>query len=430
MQPAESFVLENGMKFVVAGDHAVPVAGFGILARAGSCEEPAEKRGIAHFLEHMMFRGSENYASKEHTRIVTCLGGECNAGTSQDYTFYWETLPGDAIETAFKLESDRFLRLKLAADLFDVEKKVILEEIRVYENQPVFKAMMQVLKQIAGEHPYALFPGGLREHMEACSIDDIQAFFRNFYNPDNCFGIVVGDVEPARVRDMAEKYFSPWQQPGNAVRRVKVPDLNHLTGVLSIKLPLEVPVAVRAHRLRPSATEDNRGCEMLAGMIAGNESSPLNEELVIKSRMCVHTHCESMRLVRGGSLIFAGVFLPPGNHASRRDMMKAVCDRFVEKEPDPVLFESTMNKFRKQKAQEMYSVRNRMSGYAQAEIEEGDFRKYETSIADLSAVTPDRIRQLGRRLFAGENTLELDLHPENLKWWMPLAGLVSRLVRR
>ena len=108
-EPAQSFTLTNGMKFVVARDDMTPAASVGFFVRTGICDEPEDRRGIAHFFEHMMFRGSENVGAQEHARIVSRLGGSFNGGTSPDFTVYFETVPSRHVEEVFRLEADRFL---------------------------------------------------------------------------------------------------------------------------------------------------------------------------------------------------------------------------------------------------------------------------------------------------------------------------------
>ncbi|MFW6163039.1 MAG: M16 family metallopeptidase, partial [Planctomycetota bacterium] len=172
--PVTRTTLDNGLRVVVAEDHAVPVAAIGLWVDAGACDEPEDRRGVAHFLEHMMFRGSEHVGPEEHAQEIARLGGDCNAATGPDFTVYHETVPAGAVEDAVRLEADRFLRLAPSADILGVERRVILEELGAYENQPAVRALLEVQKAIAGDHPYALPPLGRAEDLQALTVEDLE----------------------------------------------------------------------------------------------------------------------------------------------------------------------------------------------------------------------------------------------------------------
>ncbi len=427
-EPITAFTLENGMRFIVAPDGAAPVAAVGFCARVGVAEEPADRRGIAHFLEHMMFRGSERFGPREHTARIGAMGGQCNAGTGLDMTYYWNHVPASGLAEVFALEADRFQRLAVTPEATDTERRVVLEELRMYENQPMTRALRRILREVGGEHPYALDPLGRQEDLAATAPADLAAFWRRWYRPDTVFGVVAGAVEPGRVRALAEEHFGSWtadEAPPHAV-----PPLEVAQGYKAVRLPVQVPLAVRVHRLQPSAEEDLPAIELIKALLAGGRSSPLQQRLVHRSRLCVFATCRDFALVRGGVLALVGGFLPPGGHAARRQAIAEVCDRLAQDGPDEGELARQLKRFRRDRAGDGYSARARMEGLIQAEVREGDYRRYADALADLEAITPDRVRQVARRLFAPENTLELDVQPEHTPWWSWPAGLAMRVWRR
>ena len=426
MIPATSFQLNNGMRFIVAEDRAVPAAAFGIWTRAGVCDEPPDRRGIAHYFEHMMFRGSENFGPKEHTRAISRIGGRCNAFTGFDATVYHEEFPSLALERIFELEADRFMRLRLDAESAETEKKVILEEVRVYENQPIVKAFRRLVGMIGGAHPYGLDPLGRVEDVQAANLDDLIRFYRRLYRPGNVFAVVTGDVDTTQVRALAEQHFGAWRDPADMAPPDEPPRFLPITGARAEKLSFEVPLAVRLHRLPPSAELDHAGLELLTALLADGESSPVQETLVKKTRLCVHAGAKAFKMLHGGVLVFYGAFMPPGKHADRRTALRDLCDRVAADGPDPAEFEKRLRRFRKSRAAQQYSVHKRLLGLGEAEALEGSFRKYEQAEADWAHVTPDRVRDLARALFAPDNTLELDVVPEKSRWWLPVAGLIMK----
>jgi zinc protease len=430
MQPARSFRLDNGMRFIVAEDRAVPVAAFGIWTCAGACDEPENRRGIAHYFEHMMFRGSEKFGPKEHTRRIARTGGNCNAFTGFDETVYHQQFPAAALEEVFELEADRFARLKLEAGPAETEKQVVLEELRVYENQPIARAFRRLVKELGGDHPYALDPLGRKQDLEATTRDDLESYYRRLYRPGNVFAVVAGDVRLEHVRELAQRHFGAWEDPRDLPAYQEPPRFLPAVGARTERLSFEVPLAVRMHRLPPANELDHAGLELLLALLADGESSPIQETLVKRKRLCVHAGAHNFKLLHGGALIFFGVFLPPGKHAARRAVIRDICEKLADDGPDRDEFEKRLRRFRKNRAGESYSAHKWLLGLGEAEMLEGSYQKYERALEDLTAVTPERVRDLAREVFAPGNTLDLDIVPEKTKWWMPLAGLAMKVWRR
>jgi zinc protease len=304
---------------------------------------------------------------------------------------------------------------------------VVVEEIRSYENQPMTRAFRRLLAAIGGDHPYSLDPLGLQEHLAAVSADDLTVYYRNYYRPDNVFAVVAGDVTVEGVRGLAERHFGAWQAAAEASARREAGRFLVATGRSVQRLSIEVPLTARVHRLPPPGEIDRPALELLTALLGDGESSPLQEELVGRRRLCVHAGAQCFRLLRGGVLVFYGAFLPPGRHAPRREVIRRLCERMAGAGPDPAAFARLLRRARHERAGESYSANGRMLGLGSAQLLEGSYRAYERALQDLAEVTPERVRDLAARLFAPENTLELDVVPERTRWWMPLAGLVMGL---
>jgi zinc protease len=430
MEPATAFDLENGMRFIVAENHASPVCAVAFCVAAGVCEEPDHRRGIAHVVEHMMFRGSENVPPQQHAQRIARLGGDSNAFTSPDVTVYHEKLPAHGLEEAFRLEADRFQRIRFTDESLEIERKVILEELHVFENQPQMRAFRRLVEMVGGKHPYALDPLGKREHVEALDLHDLNAFHRRLYRPSNVFGLVCGDVERSFVEALAARHFAAWEDPAAAGASNGAEPFEPRVGSLAVRLPFEVPLMVRAHRVPPPSELDVPAFNLLVALTAGNESSPVRETLVKERRLCVEAGAESLKLRRGGILAYYAAFLPPADHAPRRKALKELCDAFAENGPDESAFAQHLKRFRKHRAHDAYAPDKHMLGLGEAQFLQGDYRRYDEGLADLERVTPERVRALARRIFAPGNTLELDLTPEHTKWWMYPLGLLTRFLPR
>ncbi|AQS42023.1 MAG: Peptidase M16 [Candidatus Tokpelaia hoelldobleri] len=201
---AKTFTLANGLQVVVLPDHRAPVVTQMIWYRAGSADEPQGRTGIAHFLEHLMFKGTKNYPAGEFSRKVAAVGGEENAFTSYDFTAYYQSVATQYLEQMMRYESDRMANLILSDEVIAPERQVIIEERRMRtDNSPVAMLAEESRAVLFLNSPYRNPVIGWKQEMEALTRDDAIAFYDRFYTPNNAVLIVAGDVEPETVRDLA-----------------------------------------------------------------------------------------------------------------------------------------------------------------------------------------------------------------------------------
>lgn len=205
---AETFVLGNGMQVVVVPIPRAPVVVNMLWYRVGAMDEPPARSGLAHFLEHLMFKGTDTLASGEFSAIVSRNGGQENAFTSQDYTGYFQTIARDRLETLLRLEADRMRNLRLTDDEIETERKVVLEERRSrIDNDPGARLSEQAQAALYRNHPYGIPIIGWEHEIRALTHEDVRSFYRQWYAPNNVALVLAGDVTVAQVRPMVERYF-------------------------------------------------------------------------------------------------------------------------------------------------------------------------------------------------------------------------------
>lgn len=205
-----SFDLENGLEVVVIEDHRAPVVVHMLWYRAGAADEPAGSSGIAHFLEHLLFKATDNLASGEFSRIVEENGGNDNAFTSFDYTGYFQRVAADRLELMMQLEADRMRNLRLTEQDILTERDVIIEERNQRtENSPGALFGEQRMAAQYLNHPYGTPIIGWRHEMVNLGMDEALDFYRTHYAPNNAILIVAGDVDPSEVKVMAERHYGP-----------------------------------------------------------------------------------------------------------------------------------------------------------------------------------------------------------------------------
>lgn len=220
--------LENGMEIVVIPDHRAPVITHMVWYKVGAADEPRGKSGIAHYLEHLMFKGTEKIAPGEFSKIIARNGGQDNAFTTQDATAYFQQVATDRLPLVMEMEADRMVNLRLLADDVTNERQVILEERRSrVDNDPSSILSEQMGAALFLSHPYGIPVIGWQHEIEALSQQDALDFYKKFYAPDNAILVVAGDVEPDEVIALAKKNFGPLKASGISPKRIRVNEPEH-----------------------------------------------------------------------------------------------------------------------------------------------------------------------------------------------------------
>ncbi|MCJ9703883.1 insulinase family protein, partial [Bradyrhizobium sp. SHOUNA76] len=221
--PPASFTLGNGMQVVVIPDHRTPVVTEMIWYKVGSADETPGKSGLAHFLEHLMFKGTSKHPVGEFSQTVLRVGGNENASTSVDYTNYYQRVPKEQLPTMMEFEADRMTGLILKDENVLPERDVVLEEYNMrVANNPDARLNEQIMAALYLNHPYGRPVIGWHQEIEKLDREDALAFYRRFYAPNNAILVIAGDVEAADIRPLVERNFgSIPAQPAIPARRVR-----------------------------------------------------------------------------------------------------------------------------------------------------------------------------------------------------------------
>jgi len=311
--------LPNGLRLIVSEDHLAPVAAVNIWYNVGSKHEVEGKTGFAHLFEHVMFQGSAHVAKAEHIALVQAAGGTMNGTTWLDRTNYFETMPAHQLELALWLEADRMGTLldALSQENLDNQREVVKNEKRwSYDNRPYGSWNEKVLGAIFPEdHPYHHPTIGSMEDLDAASIEDVSAFFRLHYAPNNAVLSVVGDVEAERVRAAVEKFFGGI--PANPNLPAPLPDLTlpaRIGSEIREVVPDRVPLPRIYWGFRSPVFGDRRldALELAGQILAGGRGSRLHRRLVRDERLAQDVALFSLGLVGGGSLTAGWATARPG----------------------------------------------------------------------------------------------------------------------
>ncbi|WP_282027878.1 M16 family metallopeptidase [Ruegeria faecimaris] len=290
-----TFTLDNGMDVVVIEDHRAPVVQHMVWYRAGSADEPVGSSGVAHFLEHLLFKATDTLEAGEFSATVAANGGNDNAFTSYDYTAYFQRVAADRLELMMRMESDRMRNIRLSDDDIATERDVILEERNQRtENNPRALFGEQVSAAQYLNHRYGVPVIGWKHEMETLDLDDALSFYQIHYSPNNAILVVTGDVEPDEVKSLAEQYYGvipanpdlpervrSQEPPQTAERRLTFKDAR-----------VSQPYVQRSY-LAPErdagAQEKAAALFLLAELLGGSTTSYLNEKLQFEQQKVVYT---------------------------------------------------------------------------------------------------------------------------------------------
>lgn len=289
-----TFTLKNGLKVVVIVNRRAPVALHMVWYKVGAADEKPGKSGIAHFLEHLMFKGTETLGPGEFSKIVAANGGQENAFTSWDYTAYYQFVAKDRLPTVMKIEADRMANLVLNDTEVRHERSVILEERRSRtENRPSSILWEQVRRALYLNSPYGTPVIGWMHEMRGLTTKDAISFYRSHYGPNNAVLIVAGDVDPKQVKAYAERYYGPvkpvalaprvrpQEPPQRAARRVVYRDARVARPSL-----VRMYVAPSYHRaMQKGATKYAYALQVLDQILGTNATSRLYQALVVKEKL-------------------------------------------------------------------------------------------------------------------------------------------------
>ena len=288
----QTFRLDNGLQVVVVPNHRVPVVTQMVWYKAGSADEPPGKSGVAHLLEHLMFKGTKTLAPGEFSRILARNGGRENAFTSYDYTGYYQTVALDRLELVMEMESDRMTNLVITEDELETERRVILEERRLrVDNDPSSILAEQANAALFMNHPYRRPIIGWEHEIRAIEVDDVRQFYRRWYTPKNAVLVVAGDITAEELRPLAERTYGripappatprkrPSEPPQKVKRRVTLRDSR-------VRQP-SWSRTVLAPSYTTGETEHAHALEVLARILGGGATSRIYRSLVVEGKLAV-----------------------------------------------------------------------------------------------------------------------------------------------
>ena len=415
----QEFKLDNGLKIVVQEDHRAPVVVSQVWYRAGALDEVNGKTGVAHVLEHMMFKGTKDVPAGQFSRLLAAAGGKENAFTAQDQTTYYQQLEKSQLPLSFKLEADRMANLNFSNEEFAKEIKVVMEERRWRtEDKPQSKVSEQFNSTIYHVHPYGRPVVGWMNDLENMTADDAREWYKNWYAPNNATLVVVGDVNATDVLKLAKQYFGKLKPQALPARKPQIEPEQKGERRVVVKAPAKLPYVLMGFHV-PALQDadkdvDPYALEILAAVLNGNASARLNQNLVRESQIAVDVDAGYDMIQRGRHSIFV-LDGTPSEGKTVADLETAILQEIEKIKTTGVTEEELLRVKAQVIAADVYqrdSMFYQAMQIGQLETAGFSWQLLQDYPAKLQAVTAAQVQAVAQKYFNQDNMTVATLDPQ------------------
>ncbi|MBS1929011.1 MAG: insulinase family protein [Bacteroidetes bacterium] len=398
----EKFTLGNGLRVIVHEDVSTPMAVVDVIYDVGARDENPEKTGFAHLFEHLMFGGSINIPSYDEP--LQMAGGENNAFTTNDLTNYYSQLPAENIETAFWLESDRMLSLAFSKRSLDVQRKVVMEEFKEhYINKPYGDAWHKFMDLSFKVHPYRWMTIGKElKHIETATLDEVKQFFWKHYTPQNAVLVVAGNVKPAQVKALSEKWFG--SIPAGEKYQHLIPHEPIQENPRHLEVKSDVPFDALYKGWHIASRTDPRYyvADLITEILGGGGSSRLFQALVKEKKMFSNISCYHLGSTDEGLLVITGKLVKGVRIQEADEAVYAELEKLMNQGVLDTELEKVKNRTESAMTFEDMSLTNRAASLAMYELL-GDPNLINTELGNYQKVSALDILNESRLIFNRNN---------------------------
>lgn len=414
---AQEFRLANGMRIIVQEDKRAPTVAHMIWYRTGSMDELSGTTGVAHVLEHMMFKGTRKLKPGDFSAKVAALGGRDNAFTSKDYTAYFQQIEKSRLEEVMALEADRMQNLTMDKAEFAKEINVVMEERRLRtDDQPISKVYEALNATAFVAHPYRNPIVGWMDDLKNMTAADALAWYERWYAPNNATMVVTGDVQANRVYELANKYFG--RIPVKTLPKTKPQNEPQQTGIrrVIVKAPAENPYLVLAYKVPTlrdiEKDEDVHALDVLSGVLDGYDNARLPAKLVRTDRVATSAGASYDNITRGPSLfMLMGV---PAQGTTIEQLERRLREEVTRIAKEGVSV-TELNRVKRQLIASQVYKRDSVFGQAMEiggmEMAGISSKHMDRIIEKLAAVTPEQVQAVASKYFSDDELTIASLVP-------------------
>ena len=421
----QQFQLSNGMQLIVQPDRRAPTAVHMVWVRVGSMDEVDGTSGVAHVLEHMMFKGSRSVPPGEFSRRVAALGGQENAFTSLDYTGYYQQIPAHRLEDVMRLEADRFAHNEWPDAEFRKEIEVVKEERRLRtEDQPRALLWEQLSAAAFTASPYRRPIVGWMSDLDAMTPEDVRQFHRQWYVPGNAAVVVAGDVDVAQVRALAEKYYGSIPTRAVPTRKPRTEPPQRGLRRIEVKAPAEQAYVALAFRVpaltavdAPSAEDrDALALIVLSAVLSGYDGARLERALTQGAQRVADSADSGASVMGRGPAQFVLTGVPAQGKTARQveDALRAELARVARDGVSAAELERVKTQWIAAKVYERDSVMRQAQSLGQHWVQGWPLDAEDRLLAQLRTVTPQQVQAVAQRYFGDDQLTVATLLPQPL----------------
>lgn len=410
----EEYDLDNGLHVILHQDNGAPVVTTAVMYHVGAKDEDPEKTGFAHFFEHLLFEGTKNIERGEWFKIVSSNGGNNNANTTQDRTYYYEVFPSNNLELGLWLESERLMHPIINQIGVDTQKEVVQEERRLrYDNAPYGRWREQMFINLFEKHPYRWQTIGSLEHLASATLEDFKKFNKIYYVPNNAALVVAGDIDIAETKKMIQDYFGPIPKGAPIQRNTFVEDPITETIKATYYDPnIQIPAILMGYRTPAQTDRDAYVLDMISTYLSSGKSSKLYKKLVDEQKMALQVFAFNGSQEDYGAYILGA--LPVGDN-SLEDIKNEIDEEIVKIQNELISerdYQKLQNIFENNFVNSNSSVEGIANSLARYYMLYDDTNLINSEIDIYRSITREEIKEVANKYLNPNQRVELEYLPE------------------
>ncbi len=410
----EEYRLANGLKVVLHQDNSVPIITTAVMYHVGAKDDPENRKGFAHFFEHLLFEGTKNIPRGDWFKIVSRNGGTNNANTSQDRTYYYEVFPSNCLQLGLWMESERMLHAEIDTLGVETQREVVKEEKRqVMDNAPYGKWHREVFKNLFPNHPYASTTIGEMEDINAASLEEFQAFYKKYYIPNNAVLVVAGDFKTEEAKHWIAYYFESIPQ-GKAIQRPNTKEIqNKEEKTIYFEDPnISLPALFNVYRTPKMEDRDSMVLNFVSALLSEGLSSRLHHKLIEDKKMAIQVSAFNYALKEHGAYIILAIPHPSFSLEDIKKEIDASIDLLCAKGITDTELERLQNQFEAKFIKNSSTIEGISHSLASFALLYENTALINDQVAIYQSITKEEIQKVAQRYLSSTNRLLLEYLPK------------------
>ncbi|WP_188458370.1 M16 family metallopeptidase [Psychroflexus planctonicus] len=411
----ELYTLDNGLDVILHQDKTAPVVTVGVMYHVGAKDEVEGRTGFAHFFEHLLFEGTENIERGEWFDIVSANGGQNNANTTFDRTYYYETFPSNNLELGLWMESERMLHPVINQIGVDTQNEVVKEEKRTrVDNAPYGKIIYStgINPYLFEKHPYKGSVIGTMDDLDAAELDEFLDFFDKFYGPNNATLVIAGDIELDQTKELAEKYFGSIPR-GKDVSRIKIEEEPIEKTIVATEYDdnIQIPAKIFVYRTPGMGDRDTYVLDMISSILTDGKSSRMYKRLVDDEKIALQVLAFGNTLEDYGTYVMGGLAM---GDADLSELGTSIDDEIEKLKTELISereYEKLQNKFENRYVSSNASIQGIASSLATYHVLYDDVDLVNKEIEIYRSITREEIKEVANKYLNASSRLDLDYLP-------------------